>query len=222
MTLDEVVDDVLIYATVTTIDGPGKILGSAGPCLIRSVGRLTVLGVMRFDVDDLNNLAATGRLEPVILHEMLHIVGVGSLWRTLNLVGGSGTSDPRYLGSLATLRCNAASGQDVCGPSVPIENAGNSGTVEVHWREATFDAELMTGFAEATGVDMPLSAITAASIEDYGYAVNYLATDPYQVPLAAARIRRPLTADSEAPWEAAPVPRHDVTPSGWIRPLVVR
>jgi hypothetical protein len=220
--LNEVVDDVIVYATVTAIDGPGKILGSAGPCIVRSTGRLAVIGVMRFDVDDLNNLATSGRLEPVILHEMLHIVGVGSLWRSLNLVEGSGTVDPRYVGTLATARCNAANGQSVCGASVPIENSGSAGTIEVHWRESTFDAELMTGFAEAAGVPMPLSLITAASLEDYGYVVNYLATDPYAVPLVTARVRRPPAAESQAPWERLEDPLFDVTPSGWIRPVGVR
>ncbi|MFN8571516.1 MAG: Ig-like domain-containing protein [Gemmatimonadaceae bacterium] len=219
--LNEVVDDVLIYATVTTIDGPGKILGSAGPCLIRSADKLTVLGVMRFDVDDLNNLVSSGRLEPIILHEMLHIIGVGSLWRTLNLVDGTGTADPRYTGVLGTASCNAASGLAACGPSVPIENAGSIGTVEVHWREATFDNELMTGFAEAPGVEMPLSAITASSLQDYGYAVNSLAVDPYTVPTAALRLRRPPLPADITRWEQLQPPLFDVTPAGWVRPVMI-
>jgi hypothetical protein len=220
--LSELVDDILIYATVTTIDGPGKILGSAGPCVIRSTSRLAVIGVMRFDVDDLNNLASTGRLEPVILHEMLHIVGVGTVWRGKNLIVASGTPDPRYIGPLASERCNAANGQTVCGLSVPIENTGAAGTIESHWREATFDQELMTGFAEAAGVPMPLSLITAASLEDYGYVVNYLATDPYAVPSVSGRLRRPPTDEPLAPWEQFELPAFEVTPAGWVRPLRFR
>lgn len=217
--LNEVVDDVLIYATVTAIDGPGRILGSAGPCVIRSNGKLTVLGVMRFDVDDLNNLASSGRLEPVILHEMLHIAGVGSLWRTLNLVDFLGSLDPRYVGTGATASCNAANGLAVCGPSVPIENVGGGGTVEVHWREATFDAELMTGFAEAAGVEMPLSAITASSLQDYGYTVNLLDADPFRLPTEAQRLRRPVTPDDTSAWEQLQPASFDVTRAGWVRPL---
>ena len=221
-TLSELVDDILIYATVTTIDGPGKILGSAGPCIIRSASRLAVIGVMRFDIDDLTNLASTGRLEPVILHEMLHIVGVGTVWRGKNLIEASGTPDPRYIGPFAAERCNAANGQAVCGLSVPIENTGADGTRESHWREATFDSELMTGFAEAAGVPMPLSLITAASLEDYGYSVNYLAADPYAVPTVSARLRTPPDDASHAPWELFELPAFEVTPGGWIRPLRFR
>jgi hypothetical protein len=221
--LNEQIDDVLIYATVTTIDGPGKILGSAGPCVVRSGSRLTAIGVMRFDVDDLTNLAASNRLESVILHEMLHIVGVGTVWRAKGMIDGSGTPDPRYTGALATARCNAANGLAVCGSSVPIENTGAPGTIESHWREATFDSELMTGFSEAPGIPMPLSLMTAASLEDYGYAVNYLSADPFQVPSVSARLRsRPGDQDTAAPWERFELPVFEVTPAGWVRPLPIR
>src|SRR5690606_28742045 len=49
--IDLVVDDLLIFAAVETIDGPGAVLGTAGPCMIRdaAAGRLPVVGVMRFD-----------------------------------------------------------------------------------------------------------------------------------------------------------------------------
>ncbi|MEP7346124.1 MAG: leishmanolysin-related zinc metalloendopeptidase, partial [Gemmatimonadaceae bacterium] len=220
--LNETVDDILIFATVTTIDGPGKILGSAGPCVVRSGSLLAVIGVMRFDVDDLTNIAASGRLEAVILHEMLHIVGVGTVWRSKNLIAGSRTPDPRYTGALATDRCNSSNGLAVCGLSVPIENTGAAGTIESHWREATFDSELMTGFVEAPGVPMPLSLITAASLEDYGYLVNYLAADPYMVPAVSPRLRRPPTGEELAPWEQLELPVFEVTPTGWVRPLRFR
>lgn len=222
VTLNETVDDILIYASVTTIDGPGKILGSAGPCIIRSTSRLAVIGVMRFDVDDLNTLKTTGRLESVILHEMLHIVGIGTVWRSKGFISGAGTPDPRYTGPLATARCNTVGGQAVCGSSVPIENSGGSGTIESHWREATFDGELMTGFAEAAGVPMPLSQITAGSLEDFGYSVNYLAVDPYTVPSLAGRLRRPPNEESLAPWEQVDLPVFEVTPTGWVRPIRFR
>ncbi len=223
VTLNEVVDDVVIFATVTAIDGPGKILGSAGPCVIRTEARLAVIGVMRFDVDDLNTLATSGRLEAVILHEMLHVVGVGTVWRTKNLVAALGTPDPRYIGPLATNRCNAANGLAVCGLSVPIENSGGPGTIEAHWREATFDSELMTGFIEAAGRPMALSFITAGSLEDYGYSVNYLAADPYTVPGVSARLRGLPTAEELlSPWEQFDLPVFDVTPAGWVRPLRFR
>lgn len=216
--LTETIDDVVIYATVTKIDGPGRVLGSAGPCITRSQSRFAVVGVMRFDSDDIGDLLADGRFGEVILHEMLHIVGVGTLWRAKQLLLAGGTTDPRFGGLGAVTRCLAAGGVDLCGQgSVPVENTGSTGTADVHWRETTFDDELMTGFAEDR--PMPLSAITLASIEDLGLAVNYLAADPYTVPAPAPVALRSMEPVAMPEWEIVLTPRFDVTPSGWVRPL---
>jgi Leishmanolysin len=219
--LNETVDDVLIYATVAPIDGPGKILGSAGPCIIRSQSVFTVIGLMRFDVDDLNALFASGRLDAVILHEMLHVVGFGTLWRNKDLLFGSGTTDPRFSGVVAAAQCVAAEGIVTCGDGrVPLENIGGSGTIESHWRESIFDTELMTGFVEQNP-NMPLSAITLASLEDLGFSVNYLSADPFFFP-SGSLLRPPSGAapQSTAPWETLEVPRYEVTSAGWVRPVL--
>lgn len=216
--LTETIDDVVIYATVTKIDGRGGILGSAGPCLARSQSRFPVIGIMRFDSDDLADLVAGGRFGDVILHEMLHIVGVGTLWRAKELLLAGGTIDPRFAGAGAVQHCVAAGGAGLCGQgSVPVENVGSAGTAEVHWREAAFVNELMTSLAEEG--PMPLSAMTLASIEDLGLAVNYLAADPYTVPVPAAVALRPPAAAVAPAWEIVLAPLFDVTPSGWVRPL---
>jgi hypothetical protein len=219
--LNETVDDVLIYATVAPIDGPGKILGSAGPCIIRSQSVFTVIGLMRFDVDDLNALFSSGRLDAVILHEMLHVVGFGTLWRNKDLLFGSGTEDPRFSGAVAAAQCVAAEGVVTCGDGrVPLENIGGSGTIESHWRESVFDTELMTGFIEQNP-NMPLSAITLASLEDLGFSVNYLSADPFFFP-SGSLLRPPSGAapQSTAPWETLEVPRYEVTSAGWVRPVL--
>ena len=77
--LDEVIDDLIIYAELATIDGAGGILGSAGPCLIRDNGQ-TGVGRMKFDTADLLSLEGDGQLDEVVRHEMGHVIGFGSLW----------------------------------------------------------------------------------------------------------------------------------------------
>ena len=92
-----------------------------------------------------------GRLPAVVLHEMLHVIGIGTLWRTRDMLVGSGTSDPRFIGTLAGAQCISSGGFSNCSDGrVPAENLGGSGTAEVHWRESVFDREVMTGFVEAT------------------------------------------------------------------------
>lgn len=186
-TINESVDDVVIFAAVDSIDGVGRVLGSAGPCLVRNTTLLTALGVMKFDRDDLTNLANNGRLTDVITHEMLHIIGIGTNWRGRGILADSGLATVRVTGPLAAQACVDAGGGAVCNGAVPAENCldlsvGTScgaGTINSHWKESIFRTELMTGYAGATN---PLSRITVQGLADLGYTSNPLAADPYTVP----------------------------------------
>jgi len=219
------VDDLVIFATVTPIDGVGRVLASAGPCILRTQSRFPVIGIMRFDSDDVQALSSNGRLPSVVLHELLHVIGIGTLWRTRDMLVGAGTSDPRFIGVEAGAHCIASGGFASCGDGrVPVENLGGSGTVEVHWRESTFDNEVMTGFVESNS-NMPLSAMTIASLEDLGYAINLLSSDPYQVPPAATlspRLSPRLSPQLLPPWETLTIPLFEITAAGWVRPIVPR
>ena len=217
VTVNELIDDVLIYATVVSIDGPGKILASAGPCVVRTTGRFTIVGVMRFDADDIGGLIASGRLNDVILHEMLHVVGVGTNWMNKALITGAGTGDPRFTGTLGITGCNNAGGIAQCTLGVPVENTGGAGTVDSHWRESVFDTELMTGFVEAPGTPTPLSNMTLQSLADEGYVVNAAAADPYSVPAAAiSSLRANVTSGDASEWESAVRPAFEVSRSGVV------
>jgi hypothetical protein len=111
---------------------------------------------------------------------MLHVVGIGTLWDVKNLVTGAGTVGVAYYGSLGRQGCVDDGGTVLCSSSVPVENNGVPGTADAHWRESTFQSELMTGYVNLGG--MPFSAITAGSLADMGYVVNPLAADPFRVP----------------------------------------
>ena len=82
----ETIDDLMIVAAVVEIDGPGQIVGRARPCRIRREPLLPYFGMMEFDAADLGRMERNGTLKPVILHEMAHILGIGSLWRALRLL----------------------------------------------------------------------------------------------------------------------------------------
>jgi hypothetical protein len=68
LTQDLYIDDILIFAGIGPIDGPGKILAQAGPCGFDNAGRIRV-GVMKFDQDDLNT-----NFQAVVKHEMGHVL----------------------------------------------------------------------------------------------------------------------------------------------------
>lgn len=186
--LNETVDDVIIFAKVESIDGPGGTLGSAGPCAIRSGGpnpSLPVIGRMRLDSADLAQLETSGHLKDVILHEMGHVLGFGTLWSTFGFLKNPSLPDPpgedtHFDGPRAIAEFDRMGGTSYTGGAkVPVENEqGGQGTRDSHWRESVFDEELMTGFLDS-GRPNPLSRLSPASLWDLGYTVNLDASDAY-------------------------------------------
>lgn len=198
--LNEIIDDVLIYASIQSIDGPGKVLAQAGPCFIRgtSSGDHTAVGVMEFDSADLNTLTGGGNLQDVITHEMMHVVGVGTLWLDRDIVVDTGTVNPRYTGANGIAGCQSTGGTIACSSTVPVENTGGEGTRDSHWRESTFNTELMTGFLDAGAV--PISLMTIGALEDLGFVVNEAAADTYMIFVNALRVESGLSTPRPA-WE---------------------
>ena len=176
-----VVDDVVIEASAPDIDGQGGILGQAGPTHIRTGSFLPARGIMQFDSEDVANLESNGQLMDVILHEMGHVIGIGTIWSYLGLLDGGGGGDPQFTGANATAYYNEIFG--LSDPSVPVANTGGAGTRDSHWREGVFNNELMTGFLNF-GAN-PISRVTGGSLADLGYVVDILSADPYTPPASS-------------------------------------
>lgn len=189
--MNETVPGLVVFATLRTIDGAGGILGQAGPCIVRDDPPYhSAMGIMQFDVADLALLESSNRLNDVILHEMGHVLGFGTLWNfdpfpgvaaPNALLTGPGTGDPVFNGGAtrSAFMAAVAPGRIFTGTPVPVENSGGSGTRDSHWREAIFTTELMTGFISAAGVQNPFSAFSSATFRDLGYVVNDAVSDPY-------------------------------------------
>lgn len=220
------IDDIVIYAAVDSIDGLGKVLGSSGPCYVRTTGGLPLISIMHFDSADVRGLVNDGRINDVILHEMLHALGVGTLWAGKGLVQGAGTASSAYTGINAINGCQFHGGGAGCVSNVPLETTGGAGTRDVHWREAPsstgigFRTELMTGFVSPAGTPNPLSRITIGSLADLGYIVNFSAADAYTVPSTAAALYAEIaTAQGHGALEIAEVlmaPRFTVDAQGRV------
>ena len=185
----ETIDDVMILAAVDEIDGPGGTLAQAGACW-RRVGTLMPLyGRMEFDVADLQRLERRGTLEDVVLHEMGHVLGIGTIWSRLGLLRDPASEteapDTHFTGPLAIEAFDEAGGTGYRGAKVPVENRGGPGSRNAHWRETVLRTELMTPSVRVGG-SSPLSAITIQSLADLGYSVDTTAADPYRLPDADA------------------------------------
>ena len=190
-----------ITASVTPIDGVNGVLGSAGPDTAAYYDNnptgtptaalfYTSTGSMQFDSADTAALTASNSFYGVVLHEMGHVLGLGTLWTGNNNVGGTTYSlytagSGQYTGPNGLSRWKSEFSQ----PSatfVPVELGGGPGTANGHWNEndggggttgfvsnlfgMDFTNELMTGWASSSFF---VSGVTLGGLDDLGYAVDY-------------------------------------------------
>jgi hypothetical protein len=181
------VQNTIIFARIDSIDGPGtpgagNILGLASPCYVNG-NAIPFLGYMEFDTYDVDLLVARGQFEKVVLHEIGHVLGIGTIWNFRRaLLDISTVGDPFYVGSGARAQFAALNTATYSGNPVPVENTGGTGTINSHWRTSVMQRELMQGFA-VTQVQ-PLSRITVGSLQDLGYLVNLAAADAFSLTAA--------------------------------------
>lgn len=164
----KVIDDLSITAELTSIDGVGGILGQAGPTAIRTGSYLPATGSMQFDIADATNYQGLNLFDDIVLHEMMHTLGFGSIWSYKGLLSGAGGSSPLFTGGQATDAYETLFGV-ANAAGVPVEQDGGSGTRDAHWDEETFQNELMTGYINASN---DLSYMTVASLGDLGYSLD--------------------------------------------------
>ncbi len=173
---------LFIEANVAPIDGAGGILGSAGPNQFVNDGSVFLAshGAMNFDSADIVNLQNNGTLEDVILHEMGHVLGVGTLWTANNLYTNN---TGQYTGANALAQYQVEF--DPGATFVPVELDGGGGTANGHWDEGnqtvvdvnninfgrTRSGALMTGFLDTN--NPYISNTTGGSLQDLGYTINF-------------------------------------------------
>ena len=177
---------VSISASGVTIDGAGGVLGQAGWRTGWLTGgyALPDTGAMEFDSADLAWMETQGTLESVIVHEMAHVLGFGTMWTYNNVyVAGSG----QYTGAAGLAAYQAEF--DPLATFVPV------GTSNGHWEEASFGGGL-TGYTDDYGnvwsyelmtshLNPPtfISNTTIQSFVDIGYTVSAVPA-PAALPLA--------------------------------------
>ena len=163
----ETIDDITITASLITIDGSGGVLGRAGPTALRTGNSLPATAIMEFDLADADTFNAAGLFDDIVLHEMGHALGFGTIWDRLGLINPDNT----FGGELASAEHAAQFNGDF---TIDIETDGGQGTAFGHWDDATYTNELMTGYISDPNY---YSYFSAAAYGDMGYqlAGNYRA-----------------------------------------------
>lgn len=186
-------NSISIDASAVAIDGVNGVLGSAGPTTIFTSGGFTFTssGEMEFDTADMASLEANGTLYAVILHEIGHVLGIGTLWDRNGLyTAGSG----QYTGANGLFYYQRDF--DPTATFVPVELEAGPGSDDGHWNEQQNDANPGTGLTSINpstsyfGLSLDdellsfqlsgstfISDLTMGSFIDMGYTVNLDVSD---------------------------------------------
>jgi hypothetical protein len=183
--IDEEVDDLIVYVHLDTLEG--NTIAEAGPCLRRENGYgIPGVGNVWIDTIAIAPFLLSGAADDVILHELLHVLGIGSIvWAKMGLISTTGATAGQYIGVRGVRSCGTVYGASTCIGFVPVEDClglpaeweCGAGNIGAHWKESIFDTELQTPFVESMG-PQPLSQMTIEALGDIGYVVNTAEADP--------------------------------------------
>eukprot|EP00050_Salpingoeca_kvevrii_P015621 m.1190 g.1190 ORF g.1190 m.1190 type:complete len:403 (-) comp642_c0_seq2:56-1264(-) len=166
---------LVITANSRVIDGAYGVLGFAGPRQTIRVAGLTLplTGIMAFDTADVARLVSHGSFYDVILHEMGHVLGLGTLWSP-----HYNYNKHQYKG-VAAVKSYRKEFQRPNAKHINGEREGGVGTADGHWDERQgrptgildvagrdFQHELLTGWINPP---MFMSYTTVSALQDLGY-----------------------------------------------------
>jgi hypothetical protein len=178
-----VIEDIAILMSIGPMDGPSNVLARAGPC---GYGRQTlpaaISGQMKIDEADAGGSVAF--LQEIILHEIGHVLGIGTLWQ--GSTTGVGTPTVRYNGTNGVAEWTTLGG---AAGGVPLEP-----DIGAHWHEAVFNAEILTPTAEGPGTPQPFSRLTIGALLDLGYGAVLGQADAYSLPACSPACTAPARA----------------------------
>ena len=156
------------------------VAAQGGPCAMRANG-LPLVGTVQININYYNTIS-DAKLDDLIMHEVGHVLGIGSTWGrgqfTGLIVGDSNATDPIFVGPNTLSAFNLLGGSArFTGRRVPIELKFLG-----HWRASAFAGELMA--PALVPAAQPVSAVTVASLRDIGWNVEPEAYEEYQLPAA--------------------------------------
>lgn len=164
-------DDITFNLSLPEIDGLFNTLGQAGPVQAVSYsnreGVFVSAAIVELDIADVVYMQDTNTYHEVVVHEMFHGIGFGTLWDYWNVTSQKGRG-LRYTGENAIAAYNQENNAAV--DYISVETDGGPGTAGGHWDEVIYGTELMTGYTQ--GLPATLQSMSAASLLDIGLQLN--------------------------------------------------
>ena len=167
----EQIDDLRIYITKydePPLEVPERARGYGGPRIMRGSSlkpSMPIIGCIGIKQE----LPTYFDLWTVGLHEIGHVLGIGTIWNDSGMLRGL-NADAHFAGPQAIAAFEQDGGTNYQGAKVPTEQDG------AHWHFSVLLGEIMS----KSGVF--LSAITLGALSDLGYSVDLSAADPYVLP----------------------------------------
>mmetsp|Transcript_564 Transcript_564/g.1312 ORF Transcript_564/g.1312 Transcript_564/m.1312 type:complete len:625 (-) Transcript_564:227-2101(-) len=179
----EPIDDMYLGIIVGKLDGSGGRFAEAGPDRLMSGGRIVASSIL-IDEADLQNVINNEIFEQLMLHEMGHCLGMGTLW-----------SDGVHYEGTTYIGANGVKAWNDMGCTGPLPMAKDV----AHWNDDCFTTEVGTHYLKFRQ-PVHISSVTLGALEDLGYAVNREEEDAYGLsdlgdcgdgcPAASNRLRR--------------------------------
>ena len=158
------------------------VAAQGGPCLMRSNG-LPLVGTIQLNIFYYTTISDQ-KLDDLIMHEVGHVLGIGSVWSRGPLsgyvVGDTNSADPIFVGPRTLTAFARLGGSEAfTGRRVPLEVRFLG-----HWRASAFAGELMA--PSLSVAPQPTSAVTVAALRDIGWNVEPEAYEEFQLPAVVA------------------------------------
>ncbi len=180
------VDDIVLFINVAKIDEANNVYANAGWCILDD-NKMPRVAVITLDSADVDALARNRHLEAVMIHEIAHCLGFGTLWETKSVFGfytrqyvtAASVNPPWFFERPNAQIAEAEVTGNAVGPYPQVEHLGGQGTERSHWSDARYGKEIMTGFIDH---DQPvISLLTIRSMADIGYEVDVTQADELKV-----------------------------------------
>lgn len=172
--------DYVVYF-VETDCGEGNTIATAGPIYLEQDTYRPFVGVVHLCISKAASmLDEQAYYEVVVLHEMMHALGYGTIFNYMkDMVQNTTVNEMKFQQIVSPKVVDIAKKHFGCDSlnGVLLENDGGEGTANSHWEITLYSGELMVGWISSTKPNK-LTKLTLSWLEDTGiYEVDYTAAE---------------------------------------------